>query len=393
MITIAIVKQSHSTLDLVQALGSAENKPLSPYHQSLFDRVAESQYKIAKYLSKHKGAIVIQEEGKTLFQGQYKQDEKEIAAIFPRGLPGSYDQLSFLQKKALVYKGGSGFSVLSHAIEKVHADSAAYADDMKSFFISSKQIKPDSPEWYSGISELDQKREFATLRMAEKIAVESKKAEVILIYGQAHLFSDIIPCFPNLKLVIHDFSIQQGKSAYSTKQYQQKYNFFRPAPHCMSLALNLAYKERRAKVAVPELAAPIHTSHSLETAPFEIFLRLAIYAGSRWGICEKPLEPLVLSPSLPEEVSAEMHFSKQGTSLESALRATLKKTYSKGTWMNQLRWKNFFTDIVNGKVDRNMGNKFNNAILLKPHQRVKKLKGLLKEYESSLTDKSIPRLA
>lgn len=241
--TITVLKQTHYNAVLYQSVESIEREDqLTSSMRSSFNSVAESQFNIARYLAKNKDAVVIIENGPVdVFQGKYKEKENQAKILFPKNLPKLYSHLTFEQKKFLFKHGGAYYSVYHHDIEKVYADNDLYLGDSKAWLQQAPKLS--AKERDRSKAKLDQNREYATLTLAEKIAIKTKNNAVIIIYGGMHDFSELMSCFPNLKLVTYDMSVTEESYRQLYAKFQDDYKFFRPAVSCDELSSSLTARE------------------------------------------------------------------------------------------------------------------------------------------------------
>lgn len=89
------------------------------------EQIAKSQFRIARYLSKHQNVPVFSEQ---IFEdirysdlrGQMRVAANQAKQVFPNGIPRFFEDLNAIQKRYLVVAGGDGVMLLTGRIRTLH---------------------------------------------------------------------------------------------------------------------------------------------------------------------------------------------------------------------------------------------------------------------------------
>lgn len=170
-----------------------QQKHKPPFMQNcppkILEEVAYSQYHVAKIILENKDAIVLKEslyENYTpkIFQESSSQEKSMfsfVAMVFPKGIPGSFDKLSPLQKDTLVKL--SGPVVLFYLGQLTHIYKTS----------SEKECKlVDSRVKLGEVGVITEVREKQAIHWAKQAAIQSGKTKVLLVFGASHNFERTI---------------------------------------------------------------------------------------------------------------------------------------------------------------------------------------------------------
>lgn len=137
--------------------------------------------------------------------------------------------------------------------------------------------------------------------------------------------------------------------------------------------------------------------YPMETTNFSSLLQLGSFFAAKLGFCEIPSQPVFLqyhsafmqqfANDYRREASVEQAFNNKGTSLEAALDHYYGKNYRQASIEVKLQLKAFIIAVINGDVDSQTEEAFNEAIKIdNDHLRWKTLIKLEKSCQESIAN-------
>lgn len=144
------------------------------------------------------------------------------------------------------------------------------------------------------------------------------------------------------------------------------------------------------------------TRYPMESVPIAQLIQAGFWLAYKAGLCAKPEYNIAtvvwhdkfsedLANKRVQEAAAERKLHQAGSSLESALDYFFGKKYTQGTQQEQLQQKQFLIDIINGNVDSEISNKFNEVTIIQnKFERHKQMAKLVGKKNQSFPDFSGP---
>lgn len=243
MLEIIILQQAHPNSELSGKFGNFDYVYLTPEEEKVFNLIADSQYQIAKFLELNPNVPVILETHKKLEHGQYPDwDEFVSDILFPNGLSNlAFEELDFNQKVFLATRGGCAYAVFKNIIKQTYSDHPTLLTE--NLLEKIRKIQEDKQVKYSEKVKVTalhgQMREYFALENAKKVAEQTGKGQVIVVYGKTHVFRDVqTACFPQLTLREVDTYDSKKYDRYGQQLITDIQNA-RPLVNCTHLALGL----------------------------------------------------------------------------------------------------------------------------------------------------------
>jgi len=203
MTKIIILQQTHASKTLRK---SYPNIP--DFLLPALEAVAESQFKLIKFVQNKKNIPVIAENSPSIRHGDMNHGNHVayVTHLFPNGLTETFAQLNAEQVKYLGIYGAKFYLPHQSIIDQTYSD---YSD--KTGLFDNKYKKDTS---FKNTGKIHQEREYLSLLQAMQVAKDTKSEAVILMYGRNHKFIDVAKCFPSIQVTVKDLSVDIPKYLY-----------------------------------------------------------------------------------------------------------------------------------------------------------------------------------
>jgi hypothetical protein len=171
------------------------------------EHVAQSQFKIAKFIERNSALPVFSEQVDTSFSTrgvsaiQLSQVNQEYSNLFPQGLPDKYDDLTQDQKQKLAVAGGELTQLMLGKIDTLNKVVPNRVIQDRIFSQISEHFKRhpnDGVKFDSVIYQLifDKREMLALSEINHYFEQNAGQRDVILVYGSLHDFSRFPKLFP-----------------------------------------------------------------------------------------------------------------------------------------------------------------------------------------------------